>query len=196
MPRGAGEVLTPPAGAGRSRSINPTPAVPANGDDGQESLLQQSRPCAVAGRRPSPIVSSAKIRSRAVCIPLRAVSLLETMPRPGARSGRWAHSPTAERSRGSLCSARVHRIDGRLALERALAGHHLVEHAAEREDVAAVIDPSPADLLGRHVARRCRDGSGFGRARRGRVWSVGCRTHRGVRCEAEVEDLHPAVRRR
>ena len=46
---------------------------------------------------------------------------------------------------------RVHDLVIALAAERALAGGRLVEHAAEREDVAPAIDGAARDLLGRHV---------------------------------------------
>ena len=41
-----------------------------------------------------------------------------------------------------------------VAVERAPAGEHLVEHAAERPDVGAPIDGLPARLLRRHVGGR------------------------------------------
>jgi len=41
------------------------------------------------------------------------------------------------------------------ALERRPAGEQMKQHAAERIDVGAMIDPGePATLLGRHVHRR------------------------------------------
>ena len=43
-----------------------------------------------------------------------------------------------------------------LALERALAGEDLVEHQAERVDVAARRDLAAGELLGRHVGGRAR----------------------------------------
>ena len=44
-----------------------------------------------------------------------------------------------------------------LPRERLLAGGHLVEHAAEREQVGAVIDLRTVDLLGCHIAGRAHD---------------------------------------
>ena len=46
-----------------------------------------------------------------------------------------------------------------LAGERPLARHHLVENAAEREDVAPRVGGLPPDLLGRDVARRSHEAS-------------------------------------
>src|SRR5688500_17286720 len=45
----------------------------------------------------------------------------------------------------------MERIDRRRSFERALAGDHLVEHNAKREDVAPSIKRSTFCLLGRHV---------------------------------------------
>ena len=41
--------------------------------------------------------------------------------------------------------------------ERLLPGHHLVEHAAEREDVGARVGLAALELLGRHVLERAED---------------------------------------
>ena len=53
----------------------------------------------------------------------------------------------------------------RLADEQPLAGEELVEHDADREDVAAPVDRQPAHLLGRHVAELALQDSGLGRRR-------------------------------
>ena len=44
-----------------------------------------------------------------------------------------------------------------VAVERARACQHLVEHAAERPDVRALVDGAPARLFGRHVRRGAED---------------------------------------
>ena len=49
------------------------------------------------------------------------------------------------------------RLGGRL--EGAVPGDHLVEHGAEREDVAPEIGLVPFELLGRHVLQRAGDGA-------------------------------------
>src|SRR5688572_31654244 len=51
------------------------------------------------------------------------------------------------------------RLRDAAALEGPGAGEHLVEHAAEREEVAARVDGPPLHLLGRHVLRRPRERS-------------------------------------
>ena len=51
----------------------------------------------------------------------------------------------------------VQPVDRRLALERGRAREHLVEHAAEREDVGTVIGRLAPNLLGGHVAGRSHD---------------------------------------
>ena len=43
---------------------------------------------------------------------------------------------------------RVHRVDGRITRKRATPRQDLVDDAAEREDVGAVIDGFAAHLLG------------------------------------------------
>ena len=74
------------------------------------------------------------------------------------------------------------------AAKRRLAGHHLVHHDPEREDVAASVDHFAARLLGRHVGRRPdhrahhRQGAGVGRLLIGGAHRVQLRN-------PEVEDL-------
>jgi hypothetical protein len=48
-----------------------------------------------------------------------------------------------------------------LAVERRCAGQGLVEHQAERVDVAARVDLGRAELLGRHVARGAQERAGL-----------------------------------
>ena len=48
--------------------------------------------------------------------------------------------------------------------ERRVAGEQLVEHAAERVDVGAGVDPLAADLLGRDVVEGPDEGAGRGDA--------------------------------
>ena len=88
--------------------------------------------------------------------------------------------------------------DGRRpSRERLLAGHHLVEDQAEREDVGARIERLSACLLGRHV------GGGAEREALGREHHLGHRRVAVVRVgtareqrhlgQAEVEHLHQAA---
>ncbi len=92
----------------------------------------------------------------------------------------------------------MHRVDGGVRVERAPARHRLVEDAAEREDVGAVIDGLALDLLRRHVADRSHDRSHArvragpgGRDARLLVRRPGLHQLR----EAEVEHLREAVLR-
>ena len=79
--------------------------------------------------------------------------------------------------------------DGRAA-ERPASGHHLVEHDAEREQIAADVDFVAFDLLGRHVARRADDEPGLGQ----------CPVDRSAPGERpgdpEVEQLDPVFRQK
>ena len=85
----------------------------------------------------------------------------------------------------------VSRLTG--PLERRAAGQHLVEHDAEREDVAAVIDPDPARLFGRHVRGGAQNDAGI----RAGAMNGGRRRLAADRldqlCEAEVDDLGVAL---
>ena len=92
---------------------------------------------------------------------------------------------------------RRHRVRGGVAVERALAGEHLVEDRAEGEDVAARVGGLAAHLLGRHVAERAEHDAGLG-ALRFRRQVGGARDGAfGLRQlgEAEVEDLDAPVLR-
>ena len=71
-------------------------------------------------------------------------------------------------------------------------GDHLVEHHAERPDIGARVHVLPARLLWRHVIRGTDERARFGGERvRGAVRRGG---RRDQLREAEVEDLHEAVR--
>ncbi len=66
--------------------------------------------------------------------------------------------------------------------ERLDAGDALVEHDAEREDVAAEVELVAQDLLRAHVARRAHAGAGLGQV-----------AQRVVAGDAEVHQLHLAL---
>ena len=103
--------------------------------------------------------------------------------------------PDCVSSGGSSLQDRRHRVARRVALERLLAGEQLVEDRAEGEDVRAVVDRQPADLLGRHVAHRAHDRAGLGVAAAGarrRARLLG-RSRVDALGQAEVEDLDVAV---
>jgi hypothetical protein len=53
----------------------------------------------------------------------------------------------------------VHGLDTGPAAEWRRAGHHLLEHDAEREDVTAMVDGDTRCLLRRHVRRGADDHS-------------------------------------
>jgi hypothetical protein len=85
--------------------------------------------------------------------------------------------------------------DSGVALERAPAADHLVEHGAEREDVAAAVHLEAPYLFRRHVpdgAQHHRSCEG-GRRRRERRLIGGGRFD--DLCDSEVEDLDPLVAR-
>jgi hypothetical protein len=92
----------------------------------------------------------------------------------------------------------VHRVDGGVRLERALARHGLVEDAAEREDVRAVVDGLPLHLLRRHVADGSHHDPGarvLAGARRRDARFLVRRSPLGQLREPEVEHLREAVPR-
>jgi hypothetical protein len=94
---------------------------------------------------------------------------------------------------------RVERVERVRARERELAGHHLVDHDPEREDVAAAVDRLAARLLRAHVAQRPEHEARLRLGERLHVRdAVGCVAllwRLEQLGEAEVEDLRVAVRR-
>ena len=86
---------------------------------------------------------------------------------------------------------RAQRVGRRGAAERTTPLQHLEEHAAESEDVRAVIGILSARLLGRHVPDRAdRAGTLAGPVRRSSV-AIDGRRQLG---QTEVEDLDPIIR--
>ena len=89
------------------------------------------------------------------------------------------------------------RVRDRVARERAPARQHLVEDAAERPVVRALVDRLAARLLGAHVRAGAENHAGTRhvgiRGRGGAVGAAdaGCRAFR----QAEIEQLHAAFRR-
>ena len=80
--------------------------------------------------------------------------------------------------------------------ERAFPGGHLVQDAAQREDIGAPIHGQAGRLFGREVAHRPHHHPRHGAQRRGRVGVDGARAARFDQLgEAEVEHLRAAVGR-
>jgi len=79
------------------------------------------------------------------------------------------------------------------AAERTLAGDHLVEHAAEREQIGALVHLLAAYLLRRHVAGRAEDLTRHGHRRRHRRAANRRPRELGQLGKAEVEHLGMAV---
>ena len=98
-----------------------------------------------------------------------------------------------------------HHVRHALALERLAAGQHLVQHAAERKHVAAMIGGKSLRLFRRHVRRRAEDHAclrrhhaqrrGMRRAVRAGLTGPDGRLVRHRLREAEVGDFHLVVRR-
>ena len=83
-------------------------------------------------------------------------------------SSRFSRGGVVARQRGPLHLLPQHgreRVRDVLALERPLAGQHLVQDDAERPDVGASIDGLALRLLGRHVGGRAEDHAELRRAR-------------------------------
>jgi hypothetical protein len=100
--------------------------------------------------------------------------------------------PHGHELRRILREDRRHRVGRRVAVERPLAAHHLVEHGAEREHVGARVHRLAAHLLGRHVADGPHHGARIGHrvrdARRSR--EIGAA---GLARQSKVENLHLPV---
>ena len=77
-------------------------------------------------------------------------------------------------------------VQRRLAVERRMAGQHVVAGDAERIDVAPRIDGPPFDLLGAHVERRAHRDADLRQ-----VQGLAVAGHAG---QAEVGDFHLARR--
>ena len=83
---------------------------------------------------------------------------------------------------------------GRLPAEGAVPREGLVQHAAEREEVAAAVDGGPSRLLGRQVAHGSEHDAGA-RRRRERGVFRSSRGGRQILGQPEVQDLEAAVSR-
>ena len=91
---------------------------------------------------------------------------------------------------------RGERLGGRVLLEGAASGEHLVEDRAERELVRAEVRRPSGGLLGRHVADRAHHGARLRRARGLRDGFVlGVAERRERLREAEVEELRAPLLR-
>ncbi len=84
-----------------------------------------------------------------------------------------------------------HRLRGRLAGKGPASRDHLVQHAAERKDIARSVRGDTANLLGRHIPHRTHDRAGVSFRRHGCVARCGVR--RPPACEAEVQNLDAAA---
>ena len=91
--------------------------------------------------------------------------LLEASPDDPQERRRDAGSGCLEIS-GLSRQDRAHRVRGGFLSERALAADHLVEQAAEREQVRTVVDRPAPHLLWSHVPDRPEHCAGFGQGSR------------------------------
>ena len=111
-----------------------------------------------------------------------------------SNAGRNDAAGVARPAPAVLAQDRGHGLRRGVAAEGAAAAQHLVQHAAEAEDVGAVVDGVAAHLLGRHVA----DGARAPSRGRSRARASGTRKPRARRCrvlarQPEVEDLEAPV---
>jgi hypothetical protein len=114
-------------------------------------------------------------------------SLLEAVHDECVEARRHVRDPLAQR-RWIVPQDGRHRVRRARPVERRRAGEHLVQHAAEREDVGGGVRRLPPHLFRRHVAGRPHHGTGARLARR-----RAARLRRHSR-QPEVEDLHRPVR--
>ena len=167
------------------------PASRIAGTTGHHPHRRTSTPAPAAAPNPVAAARSANARSRA-----------DWNRSPGffrgsaGRCGRARAAAAADRRQVGrlLVQDRVIVSAGVSAAKRARAREHLVEHAAEREDVGAMSPPARRAPARATCSRPCRArcpasvvGAGVDRARRRpRGWRPSLR-------QAEVEDLHAAV---
>ena len=123
--------------------------------------------------------------------------LLETMANDAIQSRRDVGSSAGEVGR-VLLEDRGHRLGGRVALERTLAGQHFVEHRSQGKQIAPRVGDLSTHLFGRHVADRAHHRARMRdhRRRHGRALCGEGRTDVGVSRrprEAKVQDLHLTV---
>src|SRR5882762_750855 len=93
-----------------------------------------------------------------------------------------------------LLEDRVHQFDERIAMKCLASRQHFVKDHAETEYIGAVIDWSPANLLGRHIACRSHYSAGTRDRFARRVLRTGFITLGSAQLsKPKVEDLHPVV---
>ena len=130
--------------------------------------------------------------TRCLAILLQAASEAVCASRAAASAGSAAQSGSRSMTRASVS-------DTSSPVERPLPREHLVEHAAERPDVGALVHRLAARLLRAHVGGRAEDHPGLrhrGRRDRRRLRDARrCDARRLHRLrQAEVQHLHRAVR--
>ena len=144
------------------------------------------------GGRPRQIAARAAHLARGLHAMLRI--LLETSCNEGRKGRRQIVAEMAD-GRWRIPQDGRRQLDGRGAFERPAAARHLVEHHAEREDIGAVIDRAPGDLLRRHVGNRAHHHT-VARLEQRRICRPIARPHISSRDlgQAEVEHFDSPVR--
>ena len=172
---------------------------------GSDDATPQRRPCARAcAPRGSERAARQAQGLRARCGPRRCRAAAARRRDRGSapaswRSGRGVEAGSRDQSTSARSTAAS--VSGDVvALERPRARQHLVEHGAERPDVAAPIGLASLGLLGAHVRRGAEQHAALDQRRTGdrrarrrrRRWPRRLRLH--DLGQPEVEQLHRAVR--
>ena len=105
---------------------------------------------------------------------------------------RGAHAADGQAGRFFSEDCRL-RLRRRLARERPAAAYHLVEHATQRENIAARVHFLSTHLFRGHVSHRAQHGAGVRLRRNVRSSLGGTIRSRRDPGQAEIKDLHAAV---
>ena len=195
--RSRGPMLGPDDGRGAA-SLHSTPPITPRREQARRS--DSTPPVRSDGEaparrcRPVSLPRPAQPRSRAAHRRCRAAAASDPCRGSAAAAAgcSWRVAAGSRLQSGSRSRIGGERVGDRLAAERGAAGEHLVEHAAERPDVGALVDGLAARLLGTHVGGRAEDHAlaraGDRDGRRVREIRTGAVARRRLR-QAEVEHL-------
>ena len=134
-------------GALHIRHVSPPTARSATRDASLQPTMANGQAIAVEGQRESPRTRdppsrTSSISSRASPMSCSGAVGSFSRHRRSSRRSLAASSPAARPSPARVSTSTAERVGDVVALERSRAGQHLVQHAAKRPDVGALVDRS------------------------------------------------------